>query len=362
MAYVTIRDVARGAGVSITAVSQILHGKGRFSPETRRLVMDTVERMGYVPDQRAQSMRSNDMTTVGLLVPDLRNPYFADLVASMEDDLYRHGVSTLIGTSAESAERQDAFIANLLGQRIDGAIVVPQGVDSPGMKSLVACGMPLVFVDRRVPGIDDVPFVVSDPRPGIEAAVETLTRLGHRRIGFVAHSSLGSFSINERETAFRETAARLLPAGGGVVVDCAGTYASRRRVVDELLEAEVTAIVCAYSPDTVTMLGLLAARGIRIGADLSVVSFDDIDEFRLMVPQIAVISQQADRMGRIGVDMLLRRVKSSDGGERTEPASGAVGGTARDGRTDDDRIGDIHYVSTVFLERASVGAAPNVSA
>ncbi len=151
MAFVTLKDVAQQAGVSAAAVSQILHDKGRFSNETRQLVLKTVEEMGYVPDQRARSMRSSATKTVGLLVPDLRNAYFAELVSSMEEGLYAHGFSTLIGTSAETVKRQDAFIKNLLGQRIDGAIVVPQGSDSPGVKSLIARDLPLVFVDRRVP-------------------------------------------------------------------------------------------------------------------------------------------------------------------------------------------------------------------
>mgnify|MGYP000745003072 CR=1 FL=1 len=153
MAYVTIRDVAREAGVSVAAVSQILHDKGRFSDETRKLVRDTVEKMGYVPDQRARSMRSSEPDR-GIAGARLRNPYFADLVSSMEDELYRRGFTTLIGSSGESVERQDSFIENLLGQRIDGAIVVPQGVDSPGVESLVRRGLPLVFVDRRVPRVD----------------------------------------------------------------------------------------------------------------------------------------------------------------------------------------------------------------
>lgn len=83
MAFVTLKDVAQRAGVSAAAVSQILHNKGRFSGDTRQLVLKTVEEMGYVPDQRARSMRSSDTKTVGLLVPDLRNPYFADLVSSI---------------------------------------------------------------------------------------------------------------------------------------------------------------------------------------------------------------------------------------------------------------------------------------
>lgn len=153
MAFVTLKDVAQRAGVSAAAVSQILHNKGRFSSDTRQLVLKTVGEMGYVPDQRARSMRSSDTKTVGLLVPDLRNPYFADLVSSVEDEFYEHGFSTLIGTSAETVERQDAFIENLLGQRIDGAIVVPQGAASQGIKSLIARDLPLVFVDRRVQGL-----------------------------------------------------------------------------------------------------------------------------------------------------------------------------------------------------------------
>ena len=334
MAYVTIRDVAQRAGVSIAAVSQILHGKGRFSEETRRLVRETVTEMGYVPDQRAQSMRSSGMKTVGLLVPDLRNPYFADLVSSMENRLYSHGVSTLIGTSAESVERQDVFIANLLGQRIDGVIVVPQGVETPGVCALVSADLPVVFVDRRIEGLDSVPFVVSDPVPGTRAAVKELVRLGHRRIGYVSHPSLGSSSINERATAFLSIAKELLPDGHSVIVECASTYASRRAALDNLLAADVTAIICAYSPDMITLIGLLYDRGIEIGSGMSVISFDDIDEFTLMTPPVSVISQQAQNMGSLGVDMLLERM--------AEPHANHDNG--------------VRYVPTEFIARQSIGA------
>lgn len=335
MAYVTIRDIAREAGVSIAAVSQILHGKGRFSDETREMVLKTVRDMGYVPDQRARSMRSSQTKTIGLLVPDLRNPYFADLVSSMEDELYARGYSTLIGTSAETVERQDAFIGNLLGQRIDGAIVVPQGVNSPGVQSLIARELPLVFVDRLVSGVDSVPFVVSDPYPGIREAVSELVRLGHRHIGFVSHSSLGSFNVNEREAAFRSAVAQTaqLEEDAATVVDCDSTYVSRKAGLDALMQAGVTVIICAYSPDMITMIGLLHDRGIDIGGEMSVISFDDIAVFRLLTPQISIISQQAEDMGRQGVDMLLNMI------------------------ADDDRSrAESRYVPTSFVRRGSVAS------
>jgi len=309
MAFVTLKDVAQRAGVSAAAVSQILHNKGRFSIDTRRLVLKTVEEMGYVPDQRARSMRSSDTKTVGLLVPDLRNPYFADLVSSMEDEFYEHGFSTLIGTSAETVERQDAFIENLLGQRIDGAIVVPQGAASQGIKSLIARDLPLVFVDRRVQGVESVPFVVSNPYTGILAAVEELISCGHRHIGYMAHSSLESYSINERETAFRTIAHELLREGEGVVADCDSTYESRCEAVDYLLKRGVTAVICAYSPDAITIIGALHDYGIEIGKQISLISFDDIAPFRLMTPNISVISQRAEQMGRKGVELLLEAIQ-----------------------------------------------------
>ncbi|MBW3083091.1 LacI family DNA-binding transcriptional regulator [Bifidobacterium phasiani] len=334
MGFVTIRDVARQAGVSITAVSQILHGKGRFSQETRDLVQRTVDELGYIPDSRAQAIRSSRSKTVGLLVPDIRNPFFADLVCSVEEMLHEKGYSTLIGTSAEDVNRQDAFINTLLGYRIDGAIVVPQGVQSPGIDMLVDQDLPLVFVDRRVQGVDSVPFVVSDPYTGLQEALDTLHQLGHRRIGYVAHPSLGSFSVNERETAFREIAAGLFDQEPTIVA-CDNTFASRKQALVELLAADVTAIVFAYSPDAIALIGLLHDRSIDIGTDVSVVSFDDIDAFKLMTPQIAIISQQVGDMGRQGVEMLLARIDAK-----------------RKRRAENRRI------PTVFVQRGSVCVAP----
>lgn len=334
MAFVTIRDIAQEAGVSVTAVSQILHNKGRFSEQTRELVRKTADRLGYVPDQRARAMRSAATQTVGLLVPDLRNPYFADMVSSMEEELYRRGITTLIGSYGERVDRQDAFLHSLLGQRIDGAIVVPQGGLSKGLRLLIERKLPLVFVDRRVPGADTVPFVVSDPQPGLEEALGRLAELGHRTIGFVAHSALGSFSVNERAKAFSAAVRSCVPGGTGVVVDCDSTVESRTSALDRLVSAGVTAIICAYSPDAIMMLGLLQERGMTIGDTMSVASFDDIAAFRLMIPQVSVISQQADEMGRIGVAMLLDRIASG-----TEAAAST------------------QYVPTVLKIRDSLGAA-----
>ena len=156
-----------------------------------------------------------------------------------------------------------------------------------------------------------VPFVISDPYPGIRAAIRDLTRLEHRRIGFVAHPALGSFSVNERRTAFETIAAEADGAVDPVVVSCDSTYESRRTALSNLRGVGVSAVICAYSPDAITMIGLLHDAAVEIGRDVSVVSFDDIEAFRLMTPSVSVISQQAETMGLQGVAMLLDQDRKS---------------------------------------------------
>ncbi|BDR53347.1 LacI family transcriptional regulator [Bombiscardovia nodaiensis] len=319
MGFVTIRDVAREAGVSTTAVSQILHGKGRFSEPTKELVRRTVQRLGYIPDSRAQAMRSDRTHMVGLLVPDLHNPYFADLVSSMETMLYERGVGALIGTSAESVKRQDAYFMRILSQRIDGVIAVPQGQVSDGLKAVVKRELPLVFVDRRVPGLEQVPYVVSDPKPGLAQALKQLKSFGHQRVAYVSHPSLGSFSVDERTQAFRELAPQVLGPGAAAVYACDGSSSSQEQVLSDILDSSATAVIFGYSRDAVSLFSLLRGRNIAIGSQLSLISFDDIEVFRLISPKVAIISQQANRMGRQGVRILLDRI-----GSDLEPGSQAV--------------------------------------
>lgn len=207
MTSVTLKDITQCTGVSAVTASQILHNEGRFSNDTRQLALNTVEEMGYMPDQRARSMRPSDVKTANLLVPDLRNPYFTDSVSPMEDELYARDYSMLTGTSAETVKRQDAPIGSLFEQRIDDAIVVPQGVSSPGMQPLIVRELPLVFVDRLISGVNPVPFVVSDLCPSAYKAVTELVRLGRHHIGLVSHSSLSSSNINEREAALHSAMA-----------------------------------------------------------------------------------------------------------------------------------------------------------
>lgn len=362
MTYVTIRDVAERAGVSAAAVSQILNGKGRFSKKTREFVFDLVEKMGYIPDSRARAMRSGDAKTVGLLVPDLRNAYFADMVASMEEELYERGFSTLIGSFGEDVKRQDSFLHSIMGQRIDGAIVVPKGVPSPGVNDVVKRRLPLVFVDRRVPDAPTVPYIVSDPTQGIKGALGALIACGHRKIGFVSHSSLSSSTLFERESQFKKLTDFMLDRHDCLVVDCSNSYKSHVKGLDTMLRHGITAIIFGYSPDAITMIGLMQKKGMLIGSDISVVSFDDIEVFGLMTPQISVISQQAQEMGRRGVEEVLELIQHNNAVDESEKIDGFSNDSLKAGigkhddfETSQDVSKHMVRIPTLFIARDSVG-------
>lgn len=213
MSYITIRDVAQRAGISVSTVSRALNNTGRISANTKAKVERAVAELGYIPDSRAQAMRSSRTKTVGLLVPDIRNAYFAELAYTVQDSLFDAGYCAFIGTSSESAARQDSFITSILSQRIDGAIIVPQGEETDAMRMLMEQHLPLMFMDRHVESrtgdLTHVPVVDSDPEQGIREALLDVKQHGFCSVGYVSGPIIASPSLQEREQVFRTVASEI---------------------------------------------------------------------------------------------------------------------------------------------------------
>ena len=298
----TIRDVARVAGVSIATASRVLTGSRATSQISRDRVIVAAEQLNYRVNAHARALRSARSGTAGLLVPDIRNPFFAELAHTVQTELFQRGMSTLIGSASEDGAQQDRHLRDLLEQQIDGIILAPQGGSTPVLEEMVSEGIPMVFVDRVAPGLE-VPFVDSDPTPGISEAVTELLAAGHRRVGFVA-GPLNTSTGRERLDAFARVADDLLPPDGRAVVHAG--YDTRACVtgVERLLNAGIRALMFGYSPNTLTVLAHLRHSPWRVGQDLSIVSFDDLDVFTLLDPSISVISQHVHEMGRLSVQML----------------------------------------------------------
>ena len=223
----TIKDVAALAGVSLGTASRVLTGHPSTSARSRERVTAAAARLGYTVNARARSLRAARSDVVALLVPDVRNTFFAQLAHTVQTALFARGLTTLISSASEDAEQQDRYLRVLLEQRIDGVILAPQGDATPGLHALIERRTPLVFVDRTITELD-VPSIDSDPAPGMRSAVEELVAHGHSSVTYVA-GLLGSPTGRERLAAFERAAAPLLAQGSARVIRADNTDTGPRR-------------------------------------------------------------------------------------------------------------------------------------
>jgi LacI family transcriptional regulator len=225
----------------------------------------------------------------------------------VEQAALKTGYVILLGNANELEDQQNRFLDTLIDQRVDGVIVAPQGDGKGSISSLLSRGIPTIFVDRTVDGVA-VPSVTTDSRPGISQAVRHLADQGHRRIGYIA----GPQSIStgrERYSAFvdalRETGLDQDPA---LTVFGDFQLASGAAATAQLLELKdpPTAILAADSPMAVGAVAKLHELGVRIGQDVALIAFDNINWFALLNPALSVIAHSVEDMGRIAVDLLLK--------------------------------------------------------
>jgi len=321
MNAVTIKDVATRAGVSPATASRVLSGNPSTSAEARELVERAVRELDFRPNAQARALRSTRSDTVGLLVSDVRNPFFADLAHTIEQALLEHGYVTLLGNANENQQQQDRYLDTLISRRVDGVIVAPQGTDSASIEALLAREVPTVFVDRTVPGLD-VPSVTTDSGPGIRAAVRHLAELGHTRVGYIAGPqsvSTGRERLESWTAAIAEQAAgtgagtvTTGTTGPGLSADPDLVYvgdfqsASGSAAVHAFLSLDEppTAILAADSLMAVGAIAMLHRLDLRIGRDVAVVAFDDIEWFSLIDPALTVISHSVEDMGATAVALL----------------------------------------------------------
>lgn len=318
----TLRDVAAVAGVSVATASRVLSGNPATSQASREAVTAAAEQLDFRPNVQARALRSSRTASIGLLIPDIRNPHFADLAHSVEMQARERGLVTLISASDERLDTQETALRLLMSHNVDGLIVVPQGRrDSPrgpeALDAVVQHGIPLVLADRVVSGLD-VPAVVPDTN-GLTDAVNELLVLGHERIALIAGPATSSTGRDRRRAFDRALHEAGVTPDPALVHEGDFQPASGREGIARLLDLPVaqrpSAVVVADGPMAVGALPALNERGVRIPEDLSVVAHDDLDAFRLCDPPVAAIAQDIAAMGALALDLLLE--PPADDEERT---------------------------------------------
>ncbi|WP_216644892.1 LacI family DNA-binding transcriptional regulator [Microbacterium sp. SYP-A9085] len=332
---VTIEEVAARAGVSKATASRVLSGHPATSEQSRARVTAAARELDFQPNAQARSLRSARTGTMGVLIPDVRNMFFAELVHGVEQEALARGYVNVLGNADESVSQQDAFLEALMRQRVDGVIIAPIGDGSGAITRLLSRRIPVVFVDRVLPGVGGaVPAITTDSAQGLGEAIAHLRAHGHRRIGFIAGPQATSTGRERLELFRRLMAENALPLREDHIVIGDFQPASGARGIDILLgTAEApTAIITADSPMTAGAVSRLHERGMRPGHDIDLVAFDDIDWFALLDPPLSVIAHSAPEMGRRAVQALCDVIE---------------------GRTPDS-----HVLPSTFIARGPLAEAP----
>ena len=294
---VTLRDVARAAGVSPATASRALSAPDLVAPERRELVRRVARELGYRPNRAARELITGRSGHLCLVVPDLENPFFSAVAKAVQSRARAVGLAVVVA-DAEEDPVLEAEVVTQLGAQADGVLLCSPRMSTEDLAAVAAGDRPVLLVNREGAGL---PSVVLDNGDGVRQAVRHLHALGHRRIAY-AGGPAGSWSDARR----REGLVGDVP--DVEVVDlgaCAPVFAGGVAAADLALAAGVTAVLTHNDLVALGVLDRLRARGARVPQDVSVVGFDDAHVATLVTPALTTVAAPLARLGRTAVDLLL---------------------------------------------------------
>ena len=306
----TLKDLAVRAGVSTSTASLVMRGSPLVADATRTRVLKAARALGYVYNRSAANLRTRRSHTVGLVVCDITNPFYAEFTAGVEAASDRMGWVTFLCNSAESLHRQEMFLRRMHEQGVEGIIIAPAAGTPPSViEDLSRAGLPCVQALRYLRGINH-DFAGVDSRLGMALATEHLIAMGHRKIAFIGGGGNTS-ATRDRMAGHADALARLgLDGKQPIVVPTPISREGGVAAIEALLDGPEppTAAVCYADVVALGVMWALSARGIRPGKDFAVVGHDDIAEAAWSRPSLSTVSVSARRIGEEAADLLFRRI------------------------------------------------------
>lgn len=299
-----IGDVAKAARVSSASVSRYLNGSLRLPPDTAGRIDAAVAALGYRPHPHARSLSRGRSDTIGLLLPEIDNPFFSRLAAAVEAAADARGIGVMLCSSLNKPEREIDYLTRLRSNFVDGLLFATNHVDDGTLARAVNAAPGVVLIDEDIQGTV-VPKVFSDNEQGGCLAAEHLLGFGHRDLAYIGGPH-GLMSARERGAGF---AGVVEGTGRRVVAEHFGAYSRRhgeeaaRDILDR--HPEVTAIFAGSDEILMGLLTMLRERELTIGADVSLVTFDDAAPLDFIDPPITAIRQPIEEIGRLALDRML---------------------------------------------------------
>lgn len=311
----TLKDVARKADVSVSTVSRVFNDPEKVRPDTRQRVREASEALNYKPSRVARRLRvqTGETNLIGLIIPDIQNPFFAEVTRGVEDVARDHNYALILSNSDEDPDKQKLALETLRTEDVDGVIVPPVDLDDAAVKDFAESSIPIVCVDRQMADLR-LDTILSDNQKGAYDAVTHLIEHGHDRIAFIGGIARISTLTERREgyeAALRDHDLPMNPA----LVREGELHRERGKDHTEALLDLDRPPTALFTGNNLTTLGALAAlnqHDVRVPEDMALVGYDDIPWADALNPPPTVIDQPSYEMGQRAAELLLQRFEDPD--------------------------------------------------
>ncbi len=309
---ITMHDVSQEAGVSLMTVSRVINGKDDVSFDTRNRVLQVIEKLNYRPSSIARGLATQRTGTLGVVVPDISNPFFASLVRSAEDEAYAKNYSVFLGNTNEEQDREIAVLQLLEDNQVDGLILCSSRLDDEIISASLEHFASVVLVFRENIG-PNVGIVTLDDVLGAQLAIEHLIRSGHRNIGLLS-GPVRSLSTKGRYEGYQKTLkAANIPIKQEWIRNCHPTIEAGQAKASELLKnnPEITALFCHNDLIAVGAMQACLQLGLTVPKDIAIIGYDDIKLAALVTPSLTTIHSPIAEIGARAIQMLLEQMSDT---------------------------------------------------
>ena len=315
---ITIKDIAREAGVSIALVSFVMNNrveadgkqKYRVSDQTRNRVLEVAARLDYRPNSAARTLRQGHSRTIGVVLSDMANIFYGIIARELEDEIFRRGYTPLFGSTDENPEKFDRLIRSFIEKGVEGFVIVPCEGSAPSVRHLMETGHPFVVIDRYHPDFQ-VPSVLTDNEDAMQKAIAAIREQGATRLEMVSYGMRIS-SMTDRERCFREC----LGADAFIyTVPFEHVAQEAERVADEVIRKGTDGLVIASNVLSVAVIKALHRRGVRIPQEVRIVGFDYSNIYGVFSPAIPYILQPLPEIARSAAALLFDLVDRKENGK-----------------------------------------------
>jgi DNA-binding LacI/PurR family transcriptional regulator len=310
-----LKDVANLSGVSVATVSRVLNGDEVVKEKTKTKVLEAIKKLNYKPNRVAQRLRTTRKTSklIGLLIPDIQNPFYVDVIRGIEEYAYANNAAVIIGNFSQDEKKEKLYLDILKSESVDGFVVAPSNEQDLYVKQLIQDGFPIVCIDRGLKDVD-VDLVKVDNQQGVFNAIEHLIKLGHRRIGLV----VGNPSIpttQERLDGYYQAMRHYgIGIDQSIVLSEKSDYESGKRLTARLLDLSLppTAIFTGNNLLTLGALEVINQRRLRIPQDVAIAGFDDVYWANSLNPPLTAVRQPGFDIGKKAMELLMQRILSPE--------------------------------------------------